>query len=133
MPRHVSEISLQSESSFRTVFTQVSETTAAVYGDNEGEQRRLMLLLETLLARMLEILTGKPGSSLPTVADSVSADAQDGTGKTAGRRIVEQQRLVEETGGTTSETGGRPARLFRFRREILDERAAGGTKLPRTR
>ena len=49
------------------------------------------------------------------------------------RRIVEQQRLVEETGGTTSETGGRPARLFRFRREILDERAAGGTKLPRTR
>lgn len=49
------------------------------------------------------------------------------------RRIVEQQRLVEETGATTSETGGRPARLFRFRREILDERAAGGTKLPRTR
>lgn len=49
------------------------------------------------------------------------------------RRIVEQQRLVEETGGTSSETGGRPARLFRFRREVLDERAAGGTKLPRVR
>ena len=49
------------------------------------------------------------------------------------RRIVEQQRLVEETGGTSSETGGRPARLFRFRREILDARAAGGTKLPRSR
>lgn len=49
------------------------------------------------------------------------------------RRIVEQQRLVEETGRMSSETRGRPARLFRFRREILDERAAGGTKLPRTR
>jgi hypothetical protein len=81
----VSEISLQSESSFRTVFTQVSESTAAVSGDNQGEQRSLMLLLETLLARMLAILTGTPGSSMPSVADSVSADAQAAQGKGAGR------------------------------------------------
>jgi len=49
------------------------------------------------------------------------------------RRLVEQQHLVEETGELSAETGGRPARLFRFRREVLDERAAIGTKLPRTR
>ena len=46
------------------------------------------------------------------------------------RRLVEQQRLVEETGETTSETGGRPARLVRFRREVLLERPAPGVRLP---
>ncbi|MCK0207686.1 hypothetical protein MWN33_06520 [Starkeya koreensis] len=46
------------------------------------------------------------------------------------RRLVEQQRLVEETGETTAETGGRPARLVRFRREVLLERPAPGLRLP---
>jgi hypothetical protein len=46
------------------------------------------------------------------------------------RRQVEQQGLVEETGAATSGTGGRPAKLYRFRREILLERALAGTKLP---
>lgn len=49
------------------------------------------------------------------------------------RRLIEQQELVEETGETTHETGGRPAKLFRFRREVLAERAIGGTKLPLVR
>lgn len=46
------------------------------------------------------------------------------------RRLIEQQELVEETGETTSDTGGRPAKLFRFRREVLTQRAVAGTKLP---
>jgi hypothetical protein len=46
------------------------------------------------------------------------------------RRLVEQQELVEETGAITADTGGRPAKLFRFRREVLAERAVAGTKLP---
>lgn len=45
------------------------------------------------------------------------------------RRLVEQQDLVEETGRVATETGGRPAKLFRFRRALLDERAVAGTKL----
>ena len=49
------------------------------------------------------------------------------------RRLIEQQELVEETGETTSETGGRPAKLFRFRQTILEERALAGTKLPLSR
>ena len=49
------------------------------------------------------------------------------------RRLVEQQGLVEETGATTTGTGGRPAKLHRFRREILLERAVAGTKLPLAR
>ncbi len=49
------------------------------------------------------------------------------------RRLVEQQELVEETGQSSQETGGRPAKLFRFRREVLFERALVGTKLPISR
>ncbi|HEY0525617.1 MAG TPA: hypothetical protein VGD08_19655 [Stellaceae bacterium] len=45
------------------------------------------------------------------------------------RRLVEQQGLVEETGETTAETGGRPARLVRFRREVLLERPAPGVRV----
>ncbi|HEY1735757.1 MAG TPA: hypothetical protein VGG12_03845 [Methylovirgula sp.] len=49
------------------------------------------------------------------------------------RRLIEQQQLVEETGELSQETGGRPAKLFRFRREVLAERAIVGTKLPISR
>ena len=49
------------------------------------------------------------------------------------RRLIDQQDLVEETGNVTTETGGRPAKLFRFRREILAERHVAGTKLPLVR
>lgn len=51
------------------------------------------------------------------------------------RRLIEQQDLVEETGESLSETGGRPAKLFRFRYSIVEERALSerhmtGAKLP---
>lgn len=49
------------------------------------------------------------------------------------RRLVEQQELVEETGASTTDTGGRPAKLFRFRHGVLAERAIAGTKLPLSR
>jgi hypothetical protein len=45
------------------------------------------------------------------------------------RRLVEQQGLVEETGGISPGTGGRPARLVRFRREVVLERPAPGLRL----
>jgi hypothetical protein len=46
------------------------------------------------------------------------------------RRLVEQGGLVEGTGWIRSDTGGRPAELFRFRREVLLERPAPGVGLP---
>ena len=49
------------------------------------------------------------------------------------RRLIEGQGLVEETGEIEAGTGGRPAKLVRFRREILAERAVSGTKLPLSR
>jgi hypothetical protein len=47
------------------------------------------------------------------------------------RRLIEQQDLVEDTGGMATATGGRPAKLVRFRRAVQAERAVAGTKLPR--
>jgi hypothetical protein len=45
------------------------------------------------------------------------------------RRLVETAALVEPTGEMSKETGGRPAALFRFRRDILAERPAAGFRL----
>lgn len=44
------------------------------------------------------------------------------------RRLIEQQDLVEETGEMSADTGGRPAKLFRFRHAVLDDRPMAGTK-----
>ena len=49
------------------------------------------------------------------------------------RRVIEQQDLVEDTGVQLAGTGGRPARLYRFRRQILAERSIAGTKVPTAR
>jgi hypothetical protein len=42
------------------------------------------------------------------------------------RRLVEEGGLVEGTGRLETRTGGRPAELFRFRRDVLRERPAPG-------
>lgn len=46
------------------------------------------------------------------------------------RRVVEREDLVEGLGRQDADTGGRPAELFRFRREILTARPATGLSLP---
>jgi hypothetical protein len=45
------------------------------------------------------------------------------------RRLVETAALVESTGEMSTATGGRPAALYRFRREIMRERHAPGLRL----
>jgi len=45
------------------------------------------------------------------------------------RRLVETAALVEATGETSLTTGGRPASLYRFRREVVRERPAPGLRL----
>ena len=47
------------------------------------------------------------------------------------RRLVEGTGLVERTGGTAAGTGGRPAALFRFRRDVIAERPATGLRIGR--
>ena len=46
------------------------------------------------------------------------------------RRVVASQGLIEDTGELTAETRGRPARLVRFRRDVLLERPGVSAKLP---
>jgi hypothetical protein len=45
------------------------------------------------------------------------------------RRLVENAALVEPTGLMSTQTGGRPAALFRFRHEVLQERPAPGLRV----
>jgi hypothetical protein len=45
------------------------------------------------------------------------------------RRLVESAALVEPTGEMSTATGGRPAALFQFRRDVLAERPAAGLRL----
>jgi hypothetical protein len=45
------------------------------------------------------------------------------------RRLVEGTGLVEPTGEVRTHTGGRPAKLFRFRRDVLLERPAPGVRV----
>jgi hypothetical protein len=49
------------------------------------------------------------------------------------RRFIEGQELVEETGRATSGGAGRPAKLFRFKPAVLEERGFTGSKLPLVR
>lgn len=48
------------------------------------------------------------------------------------RRLVEDQGLVEGTGQYSIPLRGRPAELFRFRREVLRERPSPGVRLRRS-
>jgi hypothetical protein len=45
------------------------------------------------------------------------------------RRMVEGGGLVEQTGQHRLRTGGRPARLYRFRRDVVWERSAPGVRV----
>jgi hypothetical protein len=45
------------------------------------------------------------------------------------RRLVEQMGLVEPTDGMKSHTGGRPAKLFRFRQSVVLERLQPGVRV----
>jgi len=45
------------------------------------------------------------------------------------RRLVESAGLVEPSGDVRAKTGGRPAKLFRFRRDVILERPSPGVRV----
>lgn len=49
------------------------------------------------------------------------------------RRLVEKGGLVEPTGNVSTATGGRPAKLYGFRREVVLERPAPGLRVKAAR
>ncbi|MEH3148115.1 MAG: hypothetical protein PGN34_22910 [Methylobacterium frigidaeris] len=104
----------------------------------QGDHRRI---LATGIARLRAKIKYRPvvfelmqaSFTLLQLQRSVEALAGLRVHKQNFRRLIEQQELVEETGASTPDTGGRPAKLFRFRPAVLVERAVAGTKLPLTR
>lgn len=100
----------------------------------EGDHRRV---LATGIARLRAKIQYRPvvfellpeTFTLGQLQGCVEALAGQGVHTQNFRRLIDQQHLVEPTGGRTR-TGGRPARLYRFRREVLAQRQAVGTKLP---
>jgi hypothetical protein len=103
-----------------------------------GDHRRV---LATGLARLRAKISYRPvvfelmapEFTLRQLQDCVEALAGQQVHTQNFRRVIEQQELVEETGGQLAGTGGRPARLYRFRRQVLAERSVAGTKLPTPR
>jgi hypothetical protein len=74
-----------------------------------------------------------PSFTLLQLQRAVEALAGQPLHKQNFRRLIDSQALVEETREVETETGGRPAKLFRFRQQVLLERAVAGTKLPLAR
>ncbi|HEY0295303.1 MAG TPA: hypothetical protein VGC69_08235 [Bordetella sp.] len=71
--------------------------------------------------------------TLSQLQSTVEALAGRGLHKQNFRRLVEQQSLVEETGAIVAGVAGRPAKLYRFRSDVMLERAISGSKLPLAR
>ncbi len=74
-----------------------------------------------------------PSFTLLQLQQAVEALAGRPLHKQNFRRLIEGQGLVEETGEVSTQTGGRPARLVRFRREVLMQRSVAGTRLALSR
>lgn len=95
------------------------------------DQRRI---LATAIARLRAKLKYRPvvfelmpeDFTLTELQSTVEAISGRHLHKQNFRRLVESTALVEPTGQTSTATGGRPAALFRFRREVLQERPAAG-------
>jgi len=74
-----------------------------------------------------------PEFTLSTLQRTVEAIAGVPLHKPNFRRAVERTGLVEGLNRLDAAAGGRPAELFRFRREVLGARPVGGLPLPRLR
>ena len=74
-----------------------------------------------------------PEFTLSRLQKSVEALSGVALHKQNFRRSVERTELVEGLGRWDAETGGRPAELFRFRKELLNALPVSGLSLPMLR
>jgi hypothetical protein len=114
----------------------ISERLAAALGEPMiSDHRRI---LATALSRLRGKLKYRPvvfelmpeAFTLSALQRTVEAIAGVPLHKQNFRRALERAQLVEGLGRMDAETGGRPAELHRFRREILAARPASGLSLP---
>src|ERR1043165_9733772 len=98
------------------------------------DQRRI---LATAIARLRAKLKYRPvvfelmpaEFTLTQIQHTVEAISGRPVHKQNFRRLVDSAALVEPTGETSTETGGRPAALFRFPRDVVQERPAPGLRV----
>ncbi|HQT66660.1 MAG: hypothetical protein B7Z78_08410 [Rhodospirillales bacterium 20-60-12] len=98
-------------------------------------------ILATAIARLRAKIKYRPvvfellpqDFTLLELQQAVEALAGQALHKPNFRRLIEQQELVEETGQFATGLARRPAKLFRFRPSVLEERAFAGSKLPLVR
>jgi hypothetical protein len=114
----------------------LSDALAAALGEPMiSDHRRI---LATALSRLRGKLKYRPvvfelmpdDFTLSALQRTVEAIAGVPLHKQNFRRMLERAELVEGLGELDSDTGGRPAELFRFRREILGSRPVSGLSLP---
>jgi hypothetical protein len=112
------------------------ETLAAALGEPMiSDHRRI---LATALSRLRGKLKYRPvvfelmpeAFTLSALQRAVEAIAGVPLHKQNFRRALERAELVEGLGRVDADTGGRPAELFRFRREALAARPVSGLALP---
>jgi hypothetical protein len=113
-----------------------SEALAAALGEPMiSDHRRI---LATALSRLRGKLKYRPvvfelmpeAFTLSALQRAVEAIAGVPLHKQNFRRALERAELVEGLGRVDADTGGRPAELHRFRREILSARPVSGLALP---
>lgn len=76
---------------------------------------------------VFELMT--PSFTLTALQRTVEAISGRQIHKQNFRRLVESTDLVEPTGDVAHQTGGRPAALYRFRRDVVAERPAPGLRV----
>jgi hypothetical protein len=115
---------------------ELPEALAAALGEPMiSDHRRI---LATALSRLRGKLKYRPvvfelmpdAFTLSALQRAVEAIAGVPLHKQNFRRALERAELVDGLGRLDAETGGRPAELFRFRREILAARPVSGLSLP---
>jgi hypothetical protein len=113
-----------------------TDVLAAALGESMVSDHRR--ILATALGRLRGKLKYRPvvfelmpdAFTLSALQRTVEAIAGVPLHKQNFRRALERAQLVEGLGRLDADTGGRPAELFRFRREILAARPVGGLSLP---
>jgi len=115
------------------------ETTARGKAVGLGESMRFdhRRILATAIARLRAKLKYRPvvfelmrsEFTLTELQRTVEAISGRHLHKQNFRRLVETAALVEPTGETSTATGGRPAAVYRFRRDVTQERPAPGLRL----
>lgn len=92
------EISSESTSSFRRIFdgaAQAGELTEMAAASEEDRQRQLLLMLESMIARMLEFITGERRVTIGDLRETLPAE--DSIGPATGPRTTEIVWTTETT------------------------------------